>query len=287
MLGALGLALVAVGAVALTVRGEEQARSPVPVSAELKKFRAREADRIALLVLHNRGSRPVQVERVQLESPELREVAPDQVDAVVGPGQQLDVPVRFGPVTCRDWFGSGAKQAGRGGVAVLGVRVAGERPREARLPLPQPDAYLRTVVSLDCQQEALEHAVDLRFGERWVKVGADSLRGQLVMSRRGASGRVSVDSVDGSVVFRVEPSTGRGEPLLALAPGRDHVHRTMTLRLPWCSAHLLIEAKRAYFFPTRSRVDGKYVYSTLSPERHLRAQLGELIEGCLDRQRHS
>lgn len=251
----------------------------------MKKFRAREADRYALLVLRNRGRVPVTVEDVRLVSPQLRERPPAASGTVLAPGQQLDVPVRFGEVVCKNPLDPATfTGAGRGGVAEATVRVGGEPARRVRLPLPQPDPYLRTIVSLECQRAAMAQAVDLRFGDRWTPVGDDSLRGEILMTRRDATGRVVVTSIDGSVVFRVEPSAGPGGgPLLDLAPGASQVRRPITLSLPWCSPHLLIEAKRAYFFPTRSRISGRYVYTTLSPEPGLRAQLGRLIEGCIER----
>jgi hypothetical protein len=289
---AVGVALLSGGVIA-AVRsasgGDGETLTPVDLTAEMKKFRAREADRYALLVLRNRGPVPVTVESVRVVSPELRERPPESSGTVLEPGQQLDVPVRFGAVVCEKPLDPETyTRAGRGGLAEATVRVGAEPPRRVRLRLPQPDPYLRTIVSLDCQRQAMEQSVDLRFGGRWVPVGVDALRGDLVMSRRQATGRVVVDSVEGSVVFRVEPSTGAGgAPLLDLPQGTREVRREVTLRLPWCSAHLLIEAKRAYFFPTRAHVDGRYVYTTLTPDPALRAPLSELIEGCVDRLPHS
>lgn len=276
------LAALAAGAVLVSRTGDGDGE-PVPgavrVSAELKKFRARELDRVALVVLRNHGAEPVTLTRVRLVSPELDPAPADESATRLAAGERVDVPVRLGRVTCRT---SSLSRGGRRAGVLAQVRVGAGPARVVRLPLPSPDRYLRQVVSVDCQRHTLDEAVQIGFGDRWRPgPGRFALRGEVVMRRRSAVGTVALDELAGSVVFTVHAAAGGRRPVLVLRPDADEARLQVTLRLPSCAPHLLTEAKRGYVFPVHAHVgDGPDLFSTVVPVGRARTELDRLIRTC-------
>jgi hypothetical protein len=235
---------------------------PTGLRAHLQEFRARSADRYALLVLTNRGTETVVVEDLRLETPDLRRVAPEAVDAEVAPGTRVDVPVRYGEARCEE---RGTANAGRGATAWVRVRVGDGAPQVARLALPDPEPYVRRVVSLDCQRHALDEAADVRLAPDLVRTGPTRWRTRVVVQRRGSQAPVSPAPVDvlsltGSVVYTVTPhpdaDARQAGVVVRLAAGERRAAAPVTLALPSCAPHLLTEAKKALVFPMRARVGG-------------------------------
>ena len=208
--------------------------APPGLSVSLEQSRRSEERHLLQVVLDNRGRTEVEAVRLQLRGGGFVDVAPTVREDVVRPGRRIAFPIAYGAADCRR-----ATPA----QVVLGHRTA-DGLREVVLDVPEDDPLLPRLHARECALRALDEAVEVSFDPAAWRREGDVVTGRLVLRRRGDAAAVTVDALEGTVLFTLRP--GAGLPL-TLTTGRAEVPVTVTASR--CDVHALIESKRSYDFP--------------------------------------
>ncbi len=304
-----GLGVVGLGGIA-GVRGVDPARpdavdpvdpvgataagTPVPapaadfrLTAGLTDSRRYQQDRVLLVALRNRGAAPVRVERLQLRTVLFGTVPPATQDTVLPPtGRRLDLPVAYGPPRC----GGGSAARPSAPVAVVNVRDAVDASgatTELQVTLRGGNRLLRLRHVLECRQQAVQRAADIRFGSSWTQVGSGRqarVRGELVVRRRSSPQPVTVTEVGGGIIFGVRLLDERSGPPVRLPAGRRRAAAPLEISASRCDPHALIESKRTFTFTVYVRLGGaSEVFLPLEATGEGRRLLEESLARCAPR----
>lgn len=274
--------------------GAGTAGPPSPASAADFRFTATltdsrryQEDRVLLVALRNRGAAPVRVERLQLRTDLFGTVPPGTQDTVLPPtGRRLDLPVAYGPPRC----GGGSAGRPSAPVAVVNVRDAvdaSSATTELQVTLRGGNRLLHLRHVLECRQQAVQRAANIRFGSSWTQVGSGRqarVRGELVVRRRSSPQPVTVTEVGGGIIFGVRLLDERSGPPVRLPAGRRRAAAPLEISASRCDPHALIESKRTFTFTVYVRLGGaSEVFFPLEATGEGRRLLEESLSRCAPR----
>ncbi|BCY13567.1 hypothetical protein [Actinoplanes sp. L3-i22] len=236
--------LAVAGAVA--VRAATGRTEPVlRLTATAEQWRVHEVNRQLAIALHNNGTVPVHVSRVEPVLPSFDGEAAADTDALlpVG-GLRVDVPVSYGTGTC-------ATTAAASHVVVWARAEGSTVVERLTLPLPDPNPLLDKLLKADCATQTIDRAVSLKFGP-WTDAGADGLRGSLDVTR--VSGTIQVLELDGNVMYALTLPTKT--PLAEVSAATPAASVPLTAKPARCDAHALAEIKKPFEFLATVTLDG-------------------------------
>jgi hypothetical protein len=246
---------------------------PLPglrLRATAEQWRQDEVARQLGIALHNDGDAPVWISRVEPDLPSFDGEAPVDTTALLPPnGLRVDVTVPYGT--------GGCTAASEASYVTVVARVEGDtRTQRVRLALPHPNELLNRLLADDCAAETVRRSVSLRFGD-WTDLGADGVRGSLVVERAGAAtGAVRLHSFDGNVMYRLAYRTATPlAEVTAAAPVTALPFVASPLR---CDLHAFAEVKKPFEFPVRVSLDGgKPLYTTVPVDDDDRKALDTML----------
>lgn len=220
------------------------------------------------LTLEPRVQRDLRIGSIQLRTPLFETVPAQARDTVVrGTERALVMPLRYGDARC---------DARPGEPAELLTDVDGE---EVRLALGEvPEDLLAGMHAAECAVAEVLADVDVRFGDRWERVGERAVETDLELVQRRAGVRATVDEFEGNVIFTVDP----GDPGLEVGDGRRSDRARVVIDISRCDPHGLIEYKRKFILTARVQVgDGEPVVVDVRAEGAGQRALEGLLEACL------
>jgi hypothetical protein len=259
--------------VALGGCGVGSGEPPLPelrLRATAEQWRQDEVARQLGIALHNDGAAPVWVSRVEPDLPSFEGEAPVDTPALLPPnGLRVDVTVPYGT--------GGCTAAAEPSYVTVVARAEGDtRTQRVRLALPHPNELLNRLLADDCAAETVRNSVTLRFGD-WTDLGAEGVRGSLVVERTGAAtGTVRLHSFDGNVMYRLtyRQATPLAE-VTAAAPAAALPFVASPLR---CDLHAFAEVKKPFEFPVRVSLDGgSRLYTTVPVDDDDRTALDTML----------
>jgi hypothetical protein len=284
------------GLVSVGCSGDDGDRPEVGLQATLQSstlFETRRALRLGLSV--DAGTeRDVRIGAVQLRSPLFEPVEPDVRDTVLGPESPARVfPLAYGPARCGDDLPAG----GADDPAELVTDVDGE---EVRVEAAQrPSGLLADLHADECAAAAVRDVVDLRLGDSWERTGPRTSEGEIELALRGAGedtgsdsdsgGRVTVDQVEGNMIFGLAPIGGdasASDPWLEVSGAEPAARLPVVVSAGRCDPHAVAEYKRTFVFTAWVRLGGDDgdddpVRVDIAAEGAARRALEDLLTGCL------
>jgi hypothetical protein len=251
------------------------------LSAALQQYREDEVKHIVKIQLTNTGSSDVVVSQLRLAWPGLRSSA-TAPDYPLGAGQEAALPVPYSEASCpRGSTGPPAEHP----VAIATIR-SGTGEREVRLTPTDTEGVLARIWTADCRRQALDAAVDVRFGDTWaptVVAGVPGLEGTIEVRRKDAPADVSVTGISGSVLLDIVPVGEAGDPLLRLGPGQPAGELPVAVTTSHrCDGHAIGESKKPYEFNVQVALGGDAPGPvTITPDAATRQRMLGVIEaGC-------
>ena len=240
----------------LTAACSEQAGPAAPPPAKLhataEQWRTDEVARNLAVALHNDGTVPLRVTRVQLVLPSFTGAGTVEKEALlpVG-GLRVDVPVPYGTGTACD----GPSPAAAPSQAIVDVAPEGGPVSRVTLDLPHPNERLDRLLRQDCLAARAARSVSLTFGP-WTSTPDGALRGSLVVTRAAGAGpaAVTVAELGGNVLYTLKP-----DRLGDLAAGAPSVAFGLRADALDCDPHAVAEVKKPYEFPVRLVLGGEDV----------------------------
>ena len=298
--GTVAALLLVAAVVALATRGTGDragagdpaaAGPPLRLRATAEQWRQDEVARLLGVALHNDGDVPVWVSRVEPDLPSFEgETAADTPALLPTNGLRVDVTVPYGTGSCQP-------SAAPSSVTVV-ARAEGQTAwQRVRLALPHPNELLNRLLADDCAAETVRRSVTLRFGD-WTDLGADGVRGSLVLERTAAAtGTARVHSLDGNVMYRltITPAgpagpAGPAAPAGSAPPGGPAASLAeVTAAAPVgavpfvagplrCDLHAFAEVKKPFEFPARVSLDGgEQLYTTVPVDDDDRKALDTML----------
>ncbi|MGI8575420.1 MAG: hypothetical protein ACR2MA_08770 [Egibacteraceae bacterium] len=196
------------------------------------------------IIVVNEDDEPVTLSGLRLLDDRFTERAPISRPVVFEPGERTDVQVAFGPARC-----DVAVRASSSEVAFT-VRRPTVRA-DVRLALPASSDVLQRLHEERCFAETAASVVDLRFGEVWQQTdSAVTARGQILLDRvSGSSERVTVDEIDGSVIFSVDVKGRQDQPAAVLEPDQAAAAIPIRISAVRCEPHAVADSKKTFTFP--------------------------------------
>ncbi|PZS32464.1 MAG: hypothetical protein DLM59_08160 [Pseudonocardiales bacterium] len=228
---------------------------PPKLTAGVQQDRVDATNRQISIPLINQGNSTVTVENVQLVAPQFTTVPGSRAQDDLTPGLRLNFPINFGTARC------GAPPAGHPVVRVR-VRTIDHRSRVSTVPVTDPDGLLDRLRRSDCQQQSLLKAVSVDYGpviRRPGLPGHPVLHGSLIVRRKAAKGSLTVVETRGSVLFDLlsgttDAAVAPRSPVAVLSPAADVLTVPVLMSIPRCDPHVLIEAKKVFFFSIGLRI---------------------------------
>ncbi|WP_143043662.1 hypothetical protein [Nonomuraea jiangxiensis] len=199
------------------------------------------------VAVRNTSETPVYFADVQLVTPSFKTLPAQRADAVIKKTERTDLPIRYGPANCSP---RGLPEVSPATV-VAHVRTGSEQPYKVVFQVPHPDPLLARLLRDECSEYLIKQAVSLEFGPTWTESGK-VMRGDLVVTRRGP-GEVTVTDMGGTTHYIVTPEH---RPLGSLAADQERLELPVELTPGRCDPHAFAEAKKAFLFPVRARIDG-------------------------------
>ncbi|MEP6696322.1 MAG: hypothetical protein ABJA34_05515 [Pseudonocardiales bacterium] len=261
--------------------GTPPAAAPA-LSAGVQQDRVDATNRQISIPLANHGHATVTIEDVQLVAPQFTVVRGSPARDELTPGLQLNFPINFGTARCA------SIPAGHPWVRVR-VRTADHRSRTVTVTIADSDGLLDRLRRADCQQQALLTAVSVGYGpivRRPGLPGHPVLHGSLILRRRASTERVTVVGTRGSVLYDLlSGTTDAGvparSPVAVLPAGWSSVAFPVLMSIPRCDPHVLIEAKKVYFFSLGLRLgNGPVQYLQIPPPGNVQQALRALFGPC-------
>ncbi len=249
--------------------------------AEVEKPRYLATRPMLQVIRRNAGTSPAQVERLQLVTPGFAPRTPTVRDATLPPGRRVDIPIAYGRARCD------ASAAASPDEPLIMVQVRGEESevRELRVPLPQPNETLDRLQDIACRQRAVRQGLDLGFGGPWTAgeaAGDATVRGSLVIRRRGSDEPVTVGAVGSNVNFTLRAAAEPPAPLVRMDPATRSARVPVEITASRCDAHAMADSKKMFLFPVWVTLgDDPEQYLEISPEGRGRRMLEELIQACV------
>ncbi|MEP6814263.1 MAG: hypothetical protein ABI873_01790 [Marmoricola sp.] len=178
---------------------------------------------------------------------------------VVWPGyptglQQMGYPVPGGLTVDLRYFLPRADCAPSAGSAPA-YAVITTKHRRIRQPMPVDGRrFLSRLWRTTCNQRRIRHAATISYGDSWSEEGnglTAVLHGRLLLTRRGAAEAVSVDQVQGSVLFDLKTP---GDTLLP--PGARAVSLPLDVSPGRCDQHGRSQSTQTFVFRIWVKLDG-------------------------------
>ncbi|MEW9548564.1 hypothetical protein [Nonomuraea sp. NPDC050783] len=220
---------------------------PPGVSVSLAQWRSDEPAHRLQAAVRNTTATPVRFTDVQLVTASFRTLAPRPADTTLGRTERTDLPLPYGPANCSP---GGLPQV-QPATVVAHVATGGGPPRKVVFRVPHPDPLLARLLRDECSEFLIKQAAEIAFGPEWTESGG-AMRGSVVVTRRGP-GTVTLTSMDGTTHYIVTPEH---QPLGTLEPGAQRLEARVALTPGRCDPHAFAEAKKAFLFPVRARIDG-------------------------------
>lgn len=246
--------------------------------ASVQQDRIDATNRQVSIPLVNGGGAAVTIEQVQLDAPGFTTVRPAAEADLLAAGGQLNFPVNFGAARC------GGQPPGTGPMVRLRLRDSSGRSRLLRLPIADSDGLLERVRRQECQQGALAAAFSVEYGPAAVVPRTPRhpvLRGSLIVGRRSSVLPLVVTVLRGSVLFDLNPPAPAHSPVARLPAGEASLTIPVEMSVPRCDAHVLIEAKKIFFFSIGLQVGSAPVqYLQIPPPDPIQRGLRALVTAC-------
>ncbi|MDQ6874443.1 MAG: hypothetical protein M3042_05175 [Actinomycetota bacterium] len=276
---------VALGAVGSVLVAGCSAGSPshptlqaLHLHATVQQDRIDATNRQVSIPLVNTGPSEVTIEQVQLDAPEFTTVPPKAEADRLPVGGQLNFPVNFGAARCA------GQPPGHGPVVRLRLRDGSGRSRALRLPIADSDGLLERLRRQECEQRALTAAFSVEYGPASVQPRTPRhpvLRGTLIVRRRGSMLPLVVIVLRGSVLFDLNPPAPAHSPVASLPAGAASLSIPVEMSVPRCEPHVLIEAKKIFFFSIGLQIGSAPVqYLQIPPPDPIQRGLRTLVTDC-------
>lgn len=247
------------GVVACGAQSTRSTAPPKGVSVSLQQWRGDVATHSIEVAVRNETATPVYFSDVQLVSASFTTLPPQRVDTTLGPTPRTDFPIPYGQPRCDPVRIPAVAPA----VVVAHLRVGDEPLHEVRFAVPHPDPLLSQFVKAECGAFIVRRSADVVFGDSWDRAGK-TLRGVLIIMRRGGGEAVTIQDIGGTTHFNVEPLSGKHRPVTVLGPGESRAEIPVRVTPARCDPHAFAEAKQAYLFPVRVALGKGESYSLIS-----------------------
>jgi hypothetical protein len=229
------------------------------VDVTLQQYRADEVARQIGIQVTNRTDAAIDVATARIDWAGLAPIEATDVDYPVAPGVTVDLKVEYGDAVCSD-PPQVAETVPADPITVEVVTAAGEVLRWA---VDDVRGVLARLHTLDCRRQAVEHLVAVEIGRTWTPNAAgDAVTGELILTRRHATGPALVTGLSGSVLLNV-----------GVAPGAATELTGDTLTIPIvvtsanrCEPHALADSKKTYDFQVTIEVDGTEASISVGPD---------------------
>ncbi len=218
----------------------------------------------------------VQLQWVGLSSPETA------LDAVVGVGQRVDLPVELGVARCQiDGTAIGRPPATDDAAVVFTLTDGTTRSAD----VVDADGTLEALFTSDCRSAMVAEQITLEF----VDVQQSRLDDRpvstatLQLSRRAAVGRVTVVSTGNTIPFTLAfPGHAAAEPLVALTTDSSSSEVPVQFLEGRCDAHAVAESKQSFRFAMQVRLGEELVvpYVVEPPKSVQLEMLATVAAGC-------
>lgn len=246
--------------------------------ASVQQDRIDATNRQVSIPLVNGGGAAVTIEQVQLDAPEFTTVRPAAEADLLAAGGQLNFPVSFGAPRC------GTAPTGSKPTVRLRLRDGSGRSRTLRLPIADSDGLLGRLARQECEQRALAAAFNVEYGPAAVQPRTPRhpvLRGSLIVGRRSSALPLVITSLRGSVLFDLNPPAPAHSPVASLPAGAATLTIPVEMSVPRCDAHVLIEAKKVFFFSIGLKIgDAPVQYLQIPPPDPIQRGLRALVTAC-------
>lgn len=276
--------LVAVAVTCVAACGSEHGAALVDggalgLSATLVQNREDVAPRRLQVKLTNGTSGQLRVVDVRLSWAGLEELPAAEQGVLYGVGQRTDLPVPYGDARCPEDLSSDSPP-GTPIVAVATIEWPDGKRDEVAVPVNDVEGVLSLLYRADCRRQFIDAAVGLELTGSWERVdsgGEPTLRGELSVDRRNATGTITILDISGSVLLNLRPAPGVGEPMLTLGPSESAGAVPLDVTGSRCDAHALADSKQTFLFQLELDLgDGPEGY-VFTPSPDLRAMMQQLI----------
>ena len=283
MRGAASIGVAVLFAVAVGCSGDDDAGSgagtdvaagegqpEAPLTATLQRSTLFETHRSLRLTVTNGGTRDIEIEAVQLDSPHF-ELAPPQVrDVPVAASDRVAIPLPFGTPQCGDVADDQPEVIAR--IAGDDVRVAIEE---------RPVGLLSELRDIECAASAVLASVDLRLGDTWNRTEPRTIEGEIELAQRSPGATAVLEEVRGNVIFTVSSADAAGSAV-EVSDDAPAASGPIAITASRCDPHALIEYKRTFILSAyvalnggdRTRVD-------ITAQGGARRALEELLRSCM------
>ena len=266
---------------ACSAAGHDDGGDAVPseprLVASIAQFRFDEGTRRLKAGVTNDGDAEIRVTRATIEWDGLDFPTVPLPDEPVGPSQTAAFTVEYGEPRC--------SRPPEGPPTLVAV-VDG---RSRRLPLHvDSPGLLNRLRAKACAEQRLDRAVsvELRLSDRTeVVAGEEYLPGRLVVRHpAGATDRVQIVSLGGSVIIDLVPRAAGDALPATLSPGRRELRFPVLLgSVHRCDAHALGQSSQTFLISAYVRLDGHPTQRVVLP---LTTAEKELLNGVVKRDCH-
>jgi hypothetical protein len=230
------------------------AATTVPgLTATLEQHREDEIADFMSVQTTNRSTSTVRFRDLRLRWSGLTHNEPYVRSTQISPGVTFDLRVRQGDAVCGDPPRPDGTPPGDAAVAVGDASIDGAAPVVVAIPIHDERAILPKVYRRSCQDQHLEWAADLRFGDHWTPStaapGKPAVLGTIELRRRRSDETLTITRIDGSVLLRIS-AVKPSDPIVTLSPGQ--VAATIPIVIEQsgnCDAHALAESKKTFIIP--------------------------------------
>ncbi|CAN5485601.1 hypothetical protein BH24ACT5_BH24ACT5_02930 [soil metagenome] len=226
------------------------------------------------IIMDNQSDGDLLVTELQLLSPLFEVEAPTSVDVTIRAGLRNDLRVPFCASVC----------------------PPAEVPTHVVMTIETDDVTQHGVVEIDpgpvagvnrteCGAlEVAEHA-NIAFADEYrIDDATDTLHATITVSRRAGDDPLSIDTVRGTVLYRLEPPEplAEGDVMATLEPGEESIEVPVVLLAARCEPHAVADVKKPYDMAVWVTIgDGDTTYVPLRPSDPVIAGLQELTRRCV------
>ncbi|WP_143590185.1 hypothetical protein [Thermoactinospora rubra] len=226
---------------------EPAAPPPPGVSVSLAQWRSDEPAHRLQVAVRNTGDTPVYFSDLQLVTESFTTLPPQKTEAVIPRTNRTDLPIPYGQANCDPAGVPPLKPA----TVVAHLRVGDEPLRQVAFPLPHPDPLLTRLLRDECSAFLIKQAADIAFAPQWREQGKQ-LHGTLTVTRRSGTTPLTLQSIDGTTHYIINPASGRRRPMATLDGTAKSLEIPVVVTPGRCDPHAFAEAKKAHLFPVRA-----------------------------------
>ncbi|MEW9531439.1 hypothetical protein [Microbispora sp. NPDC049125] len=237
------------GATACAGQGTQQTGPPKGVSVSLNQWRSDETSHSIEVSVRNDTDASVRFADVRLVTASFAALPAEPVNTTVKRTPRVDLRIPYGEARCDPARIPQVRPA----TVIAHVQVGDGPLREVRFPVRHPDPTLTALVNAECGAFILRQSANVTFGDTWTREGR-TLRGTVVVTRKGGDQPVTIDDLGGTTHFNVRPLSGRRRPVIVLGAGTPGLEIPVEITPARCDWHAFAEAKKAYLFPVWATV---------------------------------